>query len=77
MNPSPNVPTAKAPIAADLARGREALPAAERLLLLVRELLAAPLLAQRAARPEAEVEVVEDLGGFFRPASGIYSLVRS
>ena len=48
-----------------LASGREPLPAAERLLLLVRELLAAALLAQRAARSQAEVEVVEDLRGIF------------
>ena len=39
------------------------LPAAERLLLLGRERLAAALLAQRAARAEAEIEVVEDFGG--------------
>jgi len=31
----------------------------------VRQLLAAPLLAQRTAGPKAEVEVVEDLGGVF------------
>ena len=37
------------------------LPAAERLLLLLGQRLAAALLAQRAAGPEAEVEVVEDL----------------
>ncbi len=52
-----------------LARRREPLPASECLLLLGRQLLAAPLLAQRAAGPEAEVEVVEDFGvlvGHFR-----------
>src|SRR5207302_10276646 len=45
-----------------LAPGREPLPPAERLPLLVRERLAAPLLAQRAAGADAQVEVVEDLG---------------
>ena len=61
MKPSPNVPTAKPPIATALRHGREPLPAAERLLLLGRQLLAAALLAHRAAGAEAEVEVVEDL----------------
>jgi hypothetical protein len=46
----------------DLAPEREPLPAAEHLLLLGREGLAAPLLAQRPARSQSEVEVVEDLG---------------
>ena len=62
MKPSPNVPTAKPPIATALRNGRKPLPAAERLLLLGRESLAATLLAQRAAGPKAEVEVVEDFG---------------
>src|SRR5207247_297903 len=52
-----------------LANRRQPLPAAERLLLLGRQRLTAPPLAQRAARPEAEIEVVEDLGGFFRHLS--------
>src|SRR4029079_4250864 len=45
-----------------LAPRREPLPAAECLLLLVGQRLAAALLAQRTARPQPEVQVVEDLG---------------
>src|SRR5207244_3067880 len=44
---------------------RQPLPPSERLLLLGRERLASALLAQSATRPDAEVEVVEDLGGVF------------
>jgi hypothetical protein len=46
-----------------LAPRGEALPAAERLLLLGGQRFAPPLLAERTAGPQAEVEVVEDLGG--------------
>jgi hypothetical protein len=46
----------------DFARPTESLPTPERLLLLARERLAAPLLPYRAARSEPEIEVVEDLG---------------
>src|SRR5207253_10579840 len=49
-----------------LAHGGEPLPAAERLLLLGGQRLAAPAFAQCAACPEPEVEVVKDLGRFFR-----------
>src|SRR6266540_1612152 len=42
---------------------RHLLPAAERLLFLGRQRLAAALLAQRAAGAQAEVEVLDDLGG--------------
>jgi AI-2E family transporter len=45
--------------------GRKALPAAQRLPFLVCQLLAAPLLAQGLAGPQAEVDVIEDLGRFF------------
>src|SRR6185503_1269846 len=45
-----------------LAPGREPGPAAERFLVFRGQRLAATLLAQRAARPQPEVEVVEDLG---------------
>jgi hypothetical protein len=45
-----------------LTPGREALPAPERLALLGRERFAAALLSDRAAGPETEVEVVENLG---------------
>src|SRR3954469_15216681 len=45
-----------------LAPGRQALPAAERLVLLGRQLFAAALLAQSAAGAKPEVQVVEDLG---------------
>ena len=45
-----------------LAPHRHLLPAADRLALLLGQLLAATLLAQRAAGLEAEVQVVEDLG---------------
>src|SRR5262249_44174065 len=44
-----------------LAPGGETLPAPERLALLLCEGLAAALLAQRAARSQSEVQVVEDL----------------
>ena len=71
VKPSPNVPKAKAPIAIALAPHREPLPAAERGRLLLGQLLAAPLLAHRAAGLEAEVEVVEDLGGLFGHASSV------
>ena len=45
-----------------LARRGEPLPAADRLVLLRRQRLAAALLAQGPARSDAEIEVVEDLG---------------
>ena len=48
-----------------LAPGREHLPPAERLRLLARERLATTLLPNGAARSEAEVQVVEDLGRVF------------
>ena len=57
------MPSAKPPIASPCAR-RKTLPAAERLLLLGRQRLAAAPLAQRAAGPQAEVQIVEDLGRF-------------
>src|SRR6185437_16406854 len=44
-----------------LAPGGQALPAAERLLLVRRQRLAAAPLAQRAAGADAQVQVVEDL----------------
>src|SRR5262245_7390153 len=59
----PERPDGEAADRHDLAPGREALPAAESLLLLGRQRLAAPLLAHRASGAESEVEVVEDLGG--------------
>src|SRR6185437_16678833 len=46
-----------------LARGRETVPAAECLVLLLGQLLPASLLAQRSAGPQPEIEVVEDLRG--------------
>ena len=45
-----------------LAAEGEPAPATERLLLLGGERLASALLPQRAACPQPEVEVVEDLG---------------
>ena len=63
VKPSPNVPSGERADRDRLAPRREPLPAAERLLLLGRQRLAAPLLAHRAAGAEPEVEVVEDLGG--------------
>ena len=44
-----------------LAPGRESLPAAERFALFRRESLASALFPDRAAGPETEVQVVEDL----------------
>ena len=52
-----------------LAPHRHLLSAADRLALLLGQLLPAPLLAQRAARLEAEIEVVEDLGTVGHAAS--------
>ena len=62
MKPRPNVPTAKPPIAMPLRHGdrRCQRPSASR--SSVGQRLAAALLAQRAAGPQPEVEVVEDLG---------------
>ena len=54
-----------------LAPDGQPLPAAERRRLLLGQLLAAPLLAQRAPGLETEVEVVEDLGGLFGHASSV------
>ena len=65
MNPSPKAPDGEGSDRRDLARGGETLPAAERLALLVGQLLSASLLAEGAARADPEVEVVEDLGSFF------------
>src|SRR5438093_8066677 len=48
-----------------LAPGREPLPATERLALFRRQRFASALLPDRAARPETEVEVVENLGRLF------------
>ena len=48
-----------------LAPDREPLPVPERGLLLLGQLLPAPLLPQGAAGLEAQVEVVEDLGRLF------------
>src|SRR5438034_1748906 len=53
-----------------LAPRGQPLPVPERLLLLARQRLAAPLLAQRAARPQTEIEVVEDLTGLLVGHSG-------
>jgi len=50
---------------------REAPPMANGLLLLRRERLAAPLLAHRAPRAEAEVDVVEELGRLVRHGASV------
>ena len=42
---------------------RQSLPPPERFFLVARERFAAPFLPQRAPRAEAEIEIVEDLGG--------------
>src|SRR6266516_3359313 len=42
---------------------RQPLPATERLSLLRRQRLSAPLLPDRAAGSQTEIEIVEDLGG--------------
>ena len=62
VKPRPKVPKAKAPIAITLRQTERRCQPLERGRLLLGQLLAAPLLAHRAARLEAEVEVVEDLG---------------
>ncbi len=51
-----------------LAPGGEPLPAPQGLTLVLRERFAATLFADRAARSQTEIEVVENLGGFFRHA---------
>jgi len=48
-----------------LAPGGKSLPASERLALFRRQRLASALLADRAARSETEIEVVENLGRLF------------
>src|SRR5436190_13246531 len=54
----------------------EALPAAEGLLLLVRQRLAAALLAHGAAGAQAEIEIIEDLGRFVGHITQCTSLFR-
>ena len=76
MNPSPNVPDAKAPIAAALRAVDRRCQRLSASCSSCGELLAPPLLAQRAAGADAEVEVVEDLGTVFCHELPIYSLVR-
>ena len=71
MNPSPNVPSANAPIGDELAPEREALPAADRLLFLGREGLATPLLPSRPTGPKPEVDVVEQLRRLFGHGSSV------
>ena len=71
VNPRPNVPSANAPIGDELAPKREAAPAADRLLFLGRERLPAPLLANGAARPQAEIDVVEELRRLVRHGSSL------
>src|SRR5207302_2447481 len=56
--------------------GRQPLPAAERLLLLARQRLAAALLAERAACAQTEIEVVEYLRGLLFHLLRVYSLHR-
>ena len=63
MKPSPNVPTAKPPIASALRQVDSRCQRPSASCSSVGQRLAAALLAQRAAGPEAEVQVVEDLGG--------------
>src|SRR2546422_7745224 len=52
-----------------LSPGGQPLPAAERLAFLGGQRLAPALLPDRAARPETEIEVVEDLGRIFGHAN--------
>src|SRR5215212_6394894 len=61
--PQPERPDREGPDRECLSQRGETAPASERVRLLRSQRLAAPLLAQRAARSQAEVEVVEDLGG--------------
>ena len=61
VKPSPNVPTAKPPIAMPLRQVDRRCQWPERLALLVGQRLAPALLAQCAAGPKAEIEIVEDL----------------
>jgi predicted MPP superfamily phosphohydrolase len=58
-----------------LAPDREAVPPAERLGLLHRQLFAATAFAHGAARPQAEIEVIEDLRTLGH-RSRVYSLAR-
>ncbi len=54
-----------------LAPDGQTLPVTERLFLLLRQLLSAPLLAQRTPCLESKVEVVEYLRGLFGHASSV------
>src|SRR4029079_4207794 len=56
-----------------LAPHRHLLPAADRLALLLGQLLPAPLLAQRAAGLESDIEVVDGLGSVVHAAECIAS----
>src|SRR5690242_12202966 len=72
----PEGPNAEGADRRRLAPVRKALPAAEGFLLLIRQRLAAALFAHRAARAQAEVEIVEDLGGFVGHVIQCTSLLR-
>ena len=61
VKPSPKVPTAKPPIARPLRQADRRCQRPSASSSSARQRLAAPLLPQRAAGPDAEVEVVEDL----------------
>ena len=71
VKPSPNVPSAKAPIATTLRQTESRCQWPSAASLLLGQLLAAPLLAQGAPGLEAEVEVVEDLRSLFRHAPSV------
>ena len=71
VKPSPNVPSENAPTANRLAPQRQAPPAADRLLVLVREGLATPLLPGRSTGPKPEIDVVEQLRRLFGHGSSV------
>ena len=71
VNPSPNVPSAKAPTAIDLRQSESRCQRPIGLFLLRGEGLAAPLLAHGATRSQPEVDVVEELWRLVRHVSSV------
>ncbi len=76
MNPSPNVPTEKAPIATALRQLDICCQRPSASCSSGGQRLAAALLAERAACPQAEVEVLDDLGRLVHHDDRVYRLAR-
>ena len=67
----PERPERERPDGERLAPQRQAPPAADRLLVLVRERLAPPLLPSRSTGPKPEIDVVEQLRRLFGHHSSV------